>query len=64
MKNRDNKSLTTDDDLEILIGWLRGLPLGGMFWGWGSSSSKEGKRGVSGGVNSLYHKQSTHYNNI
>lgn len=42
----------TIDVLEIEMGWLLALPLDTLT-GRGSSSSNEGNRGVSGGVNSL-----------
>jgi hypothetical protein len=43
------------------MGWLRGLPLDATLTG-GGSSSKEGKSGVSGGVNNLqnYYDQAIH----
>lgn len=46
------KALLTVDDLEIVTGWLLGLPLGARLTG-SASSSKERKRGVSGGVINL-----------
>jgi hypothetical protein len=42
----------TVEDLDIEIGWLRGLPLGAVLTGCGSLSN-EGNRGVSGGVSNL-----------
>ena len=42
----------TVDDLDMEMGWLRGRPLLAIVTG-GGSSSNEGNRGVSGGVNNL-----------
>lgn len=54
MNNCSSKvnKLYTVDDLEMVIGWLRGLPLVATLID-GVSSSSEGKRGVSGGVSNL-----------
>lgn len=52
MQLRKSDQWPTVDDLDIVIGWLRSLPLDATLTG-GGSSSNEGKRGVSGGVNNL-----------
>lgn len=54
-------ALTAGDRIEM--GWLCCLPLGAGLTGWASSSSKDRKRGVSGGVNSLFHNRNPSFNN-